>query len=99
MAAKAHHLEDCWPAIGLVRDAEQRDAMFYDLASSIANRDAIDLVEFEIAPPEWQWYRINPCSPHLCGEHAWHYDDGTPGQRGSFVGALIVIRRREPAVA
>jgi len=92
--AKAHGLSDCWPAIGLVRDAQRRETVFADLAAGIAHDHSVDPTTHQVAPPEWRWYRINPCN---CGEHKWHYDDGKQGQRGSFLGSLIVIRRKSGA--
>lgn len=87
---KAHGLRDMWPYFAVVRCDEGDTETFMRLATAEMRRQGMDFHGRPIAPPIWQWFRINPCGGN-CREHAWHVDEYDNGGRGCWRGSYVQL--------
>lgn len=98
--AVIHNLVDMEPIIAVVRDPDEDVERFYRLARAELDVQGHELAEWDVEPPEWGWFRINPCPP-VCSEHGWHIATATgpgPGRwRGSYVKRTPVTAKVEGA--
>jgi hypothetical protein len=93
-----HLLVEMHPIIAVVRSAKEDDEAFARLAAASLKRQDYDYdpAEWVVAPPEWGWFRINPCN---CGEHAWHIATVDGPGRGRWRGSYVRVMQRSTAVS
>lgn len=94
-----HGLIDMWPYEAVVRCDEGDVETFMRLAADHAfvGKD-VDPNLFEIAPPNWRWFRMNPCGGE-CGEHGWHIGGAAGPGPGNWCGSYVKLVRRSEAGA